>query len=178
MKKVLQDLPNQRRRSLAVAGLFISAAMGSALFVAAPAHAATVCNPDTWRFEVREAGAGIGDLRINTNVCMNGKTMTSSTSSVTWTPSPLGGVTGWVFSSLGTSRVATGSNYASWVSNGVFKLCVPTQISPLCSYGEQFRATYNGYASSFVGPIPTPSIKCTNSYCSNKMTFVFKAKEQ
>jgi hypothetical protein len=143
---------------------------------AAPAASAatTVCNPVSRKYEVREAGAGIGLIHVKTNVCTAPGRPTTSTGSITWQPNPLGSAAGWRFQSLGTSRVASGSTGGSWTSKGVFTLCVPTQVSPLCSYGEAFKVSYAGYAKSFRGPQVSPRFSCTNTYCRKAMTFVYK----
>jgi hypothetical protein len=138
--------------------------------------ATVVCNPVIHKFEVREAGAGIGMLYIKTNVCMSGSRMKSSSGSVAWDPNPLGSMTGWTYKGLGTARTATGTNVASWQTTGVFKLCVPIQVSPLCSYGETFKVLYAGYARSFVGPPAPPRFSCTNAYCRKAMTFAYKGR--
>lgn len=163
-----------RRTPIAVVTALVLTA--SSLALASPAQAATICNPVTYNYEVRGAGAGIGNLLVRTNICMNGTTLASSTGAVTWVANPLGTAAGWVYTHTGTSRVTVGTNGASWLTTGTFKLCVPTQISPLCSYGEAFKVNYAGYAKSFVGPVVTPRFACTNSYCSNAMTFVYKGR--
>jgi hypothetical protein len=163
-------LAAQRSPFAVVAALTL--AMTSSLAIAGPAHAATVCNPVIYKYEVREAGAGIGLLHVKTNVCTSGTTVTSSSGSVTWEPNPLGTATGWVYTHIGTSRTAT----SAWLTSGSFKLCVPTQLSPLCSYGEAFKVAYAGYPKAFVGPTMQPRFTCTNTYCSSHMTFVYKGR--
>jgi len=146
--------------------------VASSVAVAEPAQAATVCNPITYNYEVREAGAGIGNLYVKSNVCTSGTTVVSSSGSVAWVPNPLGTATGWVYTHIGTARTAT----TAWQTSGTFKLCVPTQVSPLCSYGEAFKVNYSGYPKSFVGPYASPRFACTNVYCTNAMTFAYKGR--
>lgn len=166
------------RHAVALAATALSIASLTVAVTASPALAAdTTCNPVSQRYEVREAGAGIGLIHVKTNVCTTPGKATTSTGSITWEANPLGAATGWRYQSLGTSRVAGGSTSASWQSSGVFKLCVPTQLSPLCSYGESFKVAYAGYAKSFVGPQAPPRFSCTNSYCTKGMTFVYKGRD-
>jgi len=126
-----------RRRLVAVA----IAALVSSFVAAQPAAAATVrCNPQQKSFSVYEAQipAPIGTLTLNTNICMSGSTQTSSSASMKWSASPLGAGMGYRFDNNTTQRLTSGS----WVSSGTLKLCVPTQISPLCAYGEAFKITH------------------------------------
>jgi hypothetical protein len=165
-------------RPLPLAAVVVLSACAVAWGGVAPAAAAnTVCNPVSQRFEVREAGAGIGLLHVRTNICTSGKKLASASGSVVWEPNPLGSAAGWRYQGLGTSRLALGSTSASWKTSGTFKLCVPTQVSPLCSYGESFSVTYAGYAKSFIGPTAPPRFSCSNTYCSRAMTFVYKGRD-
>ena len=66
-----------RRTPIAVITALVLTA--SSVAIASPAQATTICNPVTYNYEVREAGAGIGNLLVRTNICMNGSTMSSST---------------------------------------------------------------------------------------------------
>ncbi|MDM7891427.1 hypothetical protein [Curtobacterium caseinilyticum] len=155
----------QRRFAVVLA---VSALTLGSVLVAGPAQAAsTKCNPVAKRYTVTEASVkySVGTITINTNNCRSGSKMTSSSASMKWDPSPLGTGAGWRFDNNTTSRRGTDPQMAGWVSTAVMKICAPTQISPLCSYGETFKVTYTGYTDNFVGPQVQPAFKCTNSYC-------------
>jgi hypothetical protein len=143
------------------------ALVGAAVAWAAPAEAATVCNPQQKKFYLYEASVpwSLGTMTLNTNICMDGTKLSSSTASMTWSASPAGMAAGWRFDNNATQRIEVGTANAAWVSSATLKLCVPTQISPLCSYGESFKITYYAYSKTFVGPQRGPVFACTNSYC-------------
>ncbi|SEA76847.1 hypothetical protein SAMN04515680_1476 [Leifsonia sp. 21MFCrub1.1] len=107
----------------------------------------------------------LGTITLNTYVCMNGSAMESSSASMTWSASPAGAAGGWRFDNNTTQRISTGPDNAAWVSTATMKLCVPTQVSPLCSYGETFKINYYAYRAGFIGPQRGPEFYCTNSYC-------------
>jgi len=149
-------------------GLAVAALAAGSTLVASPAQAATTkCHPVARHYTVSEASVkySIGTITINTNNCTSGKKMTSSTASMKWDPSPLGSGAGWRFDNNTTSRRGTDAQMAGWVSTAVMKICAPTQVSPLCSFGESFKVTYTGYTAGFVGPQVAPAFKCTNKYC-------------
>lgn len=107
----------------------------------------------------------LGTITLNTNICMNGSVMTSSTANMTWSASPAGMVAGWRFDNNTTQRLSTGPDNAAWVSSATLKLCVPSQVSPLCSNGESFKINNYAYRAGFVGPQRGAEFYCTNSYC-------------
>jgi hypothetical protein len=153
--------------------------MGVAVAIVVPstpaAAARVLCNPVTYRYEVREAGAGIGELRVSTNVCREGTTMTSSTASVRWSPNPLGTAAGWRYAGGGLSRISTTGYSAFWKASGTFKLCVVISVSKVCSFPETFSVVISGYARGTLRQA-LPRFACTNEQCKAGMTFVYKGR--
>lgn len=151
-----------------------TSSLAPALLSGEQANAATtICNPVTWRYEVRQAGTAIGEFRTSTNICTTDGRITSSSAGVGFSPNALGSGAGWRWDNYGTSRVSTSSTNASWRNSGQFRLCAPTQISPLCSRESKYAVTFYGYPKNFVGPPIPPAFSCLNAECSSYLRFVY-----
>jgi hypothetical protein len=154
-----------------VLALFPAVASGNA-----SSAATTNCNPVTWRYEVRQANIPAGVIRLNTNVCTTNGNISSSSASASWSPNPLGYGTGWRWDNNRTVRLSQNATNVSWRHSALFKVCVPTQVSPICSYDSTYSVDFFAYPKSFVGPPIPPAFACTNQFCRNGMTFVYQGR--
>jgi hypothetical protein len=156
-----------KRSRLLSAIVAAALAIGGALVIAEPAQAAT-CTTRTYHYNVTDGSVAIviGSLHVNTHICESSPGhRSSSSSSISFLMSGLGSTTGWVFINQGTSLVNSTTTRANYTSNGALKLCVPTQLSPLCSNPTEFKTTQTEAIPSFIGPIPGPTVGCYVSGC-------------
>lgn len=145
----------------------------ASLLTAAPASAATVCNPQTIRYKVTNASVPlvIAVLSVNTNFCRDSVTgAVSSSGSITNLMQAGGSLAGWNWMGAQNSLSSRGTTTANYQSNGAYRLCVPTKFSPLCSFTETFSVRYVSYIRGFIGPQVPPVFACTNSYCKLHFT--------
>ncbi|WP_150117012.1 hypothetical protein [Arthrobacter sp. ERGS1:01] len=146
--------------------------IGGSLVATTPANAATqYCNPHATSFTVKEGSVNlvVGRVTVHSNVCLNAAKngVVSSNASLSWDPTPAGTLAGWRFDSNVTQLTYQGGTQASWVSSAVMKMCLPTQVSPLCSFGETFKVNTTHHGVGFVGPgVVNYSFACTNKYCA------------